>query len=548
MNDISKSALTRFWGLIELYKVPIRHIHVYALFIGIVNLTLPLGIQAIINFLQAGEMTSTWIVLVCFVLLGIAITGILQILQLRIVENIQQDLFTRSAFEIAFRLPKISFSKLDKVHAPELVNRFFDTLTIQKGLPKILIDFSLAVFQILFGLILLTVYSPYFIVLGLVLFLLIWLVISITGPKGMSTSLKESKNKYNLAYWLEEVARVSRTFKMQTEHNFHLKKSDHLVFKYLSSRENHFQVLLRQFQLFVVFKVLLAFGLLVLGGYLVFREQMNIGQFVAAEIIIILVLNSVEKILRVIESIYDVLTALEKIGSITDLGLDNNGGTIKLNPERGIGIRARDMRFRFPDSEKWLLDNISFNLDKGDRALLTGPSGSGKSLILQILAGIYRVNEGEIYVNDIPISNYSRNSLLHNIGICLPTNQIFDGTIRDNILIGRDIKDSWLLEVIRALKLEGPLALLPDGLETKLESGGKRLPRSLIQKLHIARLVVGRPQLVLMEDPLQFIANDEKDAIIDYLTDSQWPWTLLVISDYHYWQTRCAHQIDLTKR
>ena len=131
--------IRRFWNLLKKFRQEIRQIYVYALFIGIVNLTLPLGIQAIINFLQTGELTSTWIILVGFVLVGIAITGLLQVLQFRIVENIQQELFTRSAFEFAYRLPKISFLKLDKIHAPELANRFFDTLTIQKGLPKILI-------------------------------------------------------------------------------------------------------------------------------------------------------------------------------------------------------------------------------------------------------------------------------------------------------------------------------------------------------------------------------------------------------------------------
>ena len=144
-NQTTIPPVQRFWRLLRRYKFELRQIYAYAIFIGIVNLTLPLGIQAIINFLQTGELTTTWIVLVCFVLFGIAVTGTLQVLQLRVVENIQQDLFARSAFEFAYRLPRISFLQLDKIHAPELVNRFFDTLTIQKGLPKILIDFSLSV-------------------------------------------------------------------------------------------------------------------------------------------------------------------------------------------------------------------------------------------------------------------------------------------------------------------------------------------------------------------------------------------------------------------
>ena len=250
--------LRRFWRLLRLYKGKIRQIYVYALFIGIVNLTLPLGIQAIINFLQTGELTTTWLILVGFVLVGIAITGLIQVLQLRIVENIQQDLFARSAFEFAYRLPRISFLQVDKVHFPELVNRFFDTLTIQKGLPKILIDFSLAIFQIIFGLILLTIYSPYFIILGLALAFILWVIFKITGPKGLTTSLKESKQKYLLAHWLEEIARVSRSFKLNAREQYHLQKTDGIVVDYLDSRESHFQVLVSQFKLFIGFKVIVA--------------------------------------------------------------------------------------------------------------------------------------------------------------------------------------------------------------------------------------------------------------------------------------------------
>src|SRR5690606_33525669 len=157
---------SRFWSLLRPFRVEIRQIHFYALLIGLVNLSLPLGIQAIITFLQTGNISTGWIVLVGFVLAGIAITGFLQVLQLRLVEDIQQHIFVRSAFDFAYRLPRIQTAALDDMHAPELVNRFFDTMTIQKGLPKILIDFSLSFFQVLFGLILLAIYSPVFILAG----------------------------------------------------------------------------------------------------------------------------------------------------------------------------------------------------------------------------------------------------------------------------------------------------------------------------------------------------------------------------------------------
>jgi ABC-type bacteriocin/lantibiotic exporter with double-glycine peptidase domain len=541
------SPIGRFWRILKLYRKEIRQIYIYALFIGIVNLTLPLGIQAIINFLQTGQFTTTWLILVGFVLAGIATTGVIQVLQLRIVENIQQDLFSRSAFEFAYRLPKISFLQLDKIHAPELVNRFFDTLTIQKGLPKILIDFSLAIFQIAFGLILLAIYSPYFIILGLALAFILWVIFKITGPKGLTTSLKESKEKYLLAHWLEEIARVSRSFKLISTEKYHLRKTDGIVEEYLGHRENHFQVLVYQFRLFIAFKVIVAAGLLLLGGFLVFQERMNIGQFVAAEIIIILIINSVEKVLLVTETIYDVLTALDKIGYVTDLELDESGGTGTVQEDKGLSLKAKEIVFGFPDEKRKILYSVSFEIQPNEKVVLAGKSGSGKSLLLQILSGIHEIEDGELYINDIPFANYEREQLHNAFGVILPSNQLFEGTFRDNILLGRKIPEQELAEMLEMLRLDEYLIHQPKGIDSEVDSGGRRLPRSIIQKLHIARLIAGKPKLLLIEDPLEFIEDEEKRMIIDYIMDKRRPWTVMVVSDYYYWEEKCDRVIELDK-
>lgn len=543
---MTTTPVTRFWNLLRQYKPELRQIYTYAVFNGIVNLTLPLGIQAIINYIQTGELTSSWIVLVCFVLIGIAVTGIFQVLQLRIVENIQQDLFTRSAFEFAYRIPKITFLQLDKIHAPELVNRAFDTLTIQKGLPKILIDFSLAVFQIAFGLMLLAIYSPYFIILAVALVFILWLIFKVTGPRGLTTSLKESKYKYRLVHWLEEIARVNRSFKLYASTNFHLNKTDDIVVDYLTYREGHFRVLISQFRLFVGFKVIVAAGLLLLGGYLVFEEQMNIGQFVAAEIIIILIINSVEKVIRVIDTIYDVLTALEKIGYVTDLQLDENKGNAVVSATGGLSVKAIDIQFGFPDGKKNIINDLSFSILANERVLLTGKSGSGKTLLMHILAGIYPIEEGELFINDIPLSNYHKDRLYHQLGISFPTNQIFEGTLRENITMGRSITDAALVEITQVLQLNDYLAHRQQGIDSLVASGGRRLPRSIIQKLLIARIIVGKPKILLLEDPLQFVEESEKKRIIDYIMSPERNWTVIVISDFFYWEEKCTQILDLS--
>ncbi len=535
----------RFYGLLRQYKSEIKQIYLYALFIGIVNLTLPIGVQAIINFLQTGELTSTWVLLVVIVIIGVAVTGFLQILQLRVVENVQQDLFARSAFEFAYRLPRIIYLKFDKIYAPELVNRFFDTMTIQKGLPKILIDFSQAIFQIIFGLLLLSIYSPYFILLGTAMFILVWLIYKLTGKVGLETSLMESNYKYKLAHWLEEIARLANSFKLIPRSKLHLEKTDYFSSKYLEYREEHFQVLLKQFKFFVTFRVFLVFGLLFLGGLLVFQEQLNLGQFVAAEIVIILIINSIEKIIRLIDIIYDVLTGLEKIGIVTDMDLDNNNGQIDIDNETELKVVGKNIRFKFPDEERWLLDNISFEINKSDRILLEGKPGSGKSLLLGVISGLYKINEGELYINDHSYNVMKKESVYDNVHLTQGQDQLFNGTLRENIVMGRQIEDRDLNDVINQLGLKQYIAQLPKGIESEILSTGKRMSRSIVQKIILARSVVGKPKLLLLENPLQFLNKEDRNKIIDYLTDEKNEWALVVVSDFDYWKGKCNKKITL---
>ena len=298
----------RFMGLLNLEKKDIFQIFYYAIFSGIVSLSLPLGIQAIINLIQGAQVSTSWVILVILVTLGVAFAGALQLMQLRIIETIQQRIFTRSSFELSYRFPKIKMVELRNYYPPELANRFFDTLIIQKGLSKILIDIPAAILQILFALLLLSFYHPFFIVFGILLLTLIWVVFRFTAKRGLETSLIESKNKYKVAHWIQEIARTLVSFKLSGNTSLAINKNDNLVSDYLTSRENHFKILMTQFIQMISFKVIVTASLLLIGGALVLNQEMNIGQFVAAEIIIILVIASVEKLILGLESFYVVLT------------------------------------------------------------------------------------------------------------------------------------------------------------------------------------------------------------------------------------------------
>ncbi|MCB9223869.1 MAG: ATP-binding cassette domain-containing protein [Crocinitomicaceae bacterium] len=532
-----RQPIKRFWMLLKPDKLEIRNVYLYALFNGLVYLTLPIGIQAIINLIQGGQVSTSWIVLVIFVILGIVFNGILTISQMRIVENLQQKIFTRAAFEFAYRIPRIKLEALYKHYAPELMNRFFDIVSVQKGLSKILIEFSTASIQIMFGLILLSFYHPFFIIFSLILLALIYAIFKLTARRGLTTSLKESKSKYRVVHWLEEMARNNVTFKLAGETDLPLEKTDDETEGYIEYREKHFKVLMLQFSLMVGFKVVVAAGLLIIGSILVMEQQMNIGQFVASEIIILMIISAVEKLITSLETIYDVLTSLEKIAQVTDLEIEEETG-LNISDhcnDKGLQVEMNNVSFSYPGSDKKVLDSLSLKLESGKNILLTGENNSGKSTLLHLIAGVYAPKSGFISYNDYPQGNLNPQNLRSIIGDCLMEEQLFEGTIFENIAIGR--KNATFENVrwaVENLGLSEFIKSLPKGFDTVIDPEGRKFSKGVIDKLLLARSIADKPKLLLIKDAFQSIRNDEKKQFIDFLLRKDQPWTLVAVSSNEY--------------
>ncbi len=538
--------LKRFYHLLELDKKDVYQIFFYAIFAGLVSLSLPLGIQAIINFIQSGRVSASWIVLIILVVIGVALTGILSLMQLRITENLQQKIFVRSSFEFATRIPKIKFEELSDTYPPELANRFFDTMTIQKGTSKLLIDFSAALLQIIFGLILLSLYHPYFIVLGFLLFILLYLIFKLSYKPGLETSAKASKYKYKVAGWLQEMARNNYSFRNEINYDYALQKNDNYVSEYLNYRESLFNVLKRQFSQLIVFKIIITASLLSIGGYLVISQQMNIGQFVAAEIIILLVISSVEKIILSLETFYDVLTAVEKIGLVTDLDLEED--TINENKKcyTAITLEVENVSLKFPETKSKILNDINLKIEQGERIFIEGANGSGKTTLIRILSGLLHPTSGSLYINDATFIKIDLKQYRSQIGSVIHGETPFEGSLLENIIFNdQSISPDDLKWAIDGVQLTTFVKSLPKSLETSLFPEGKKISSSNAQKILLARSIIHKPKILFYEDPTDTMDEKVANEIIDFITSQKNNWTIIVSSKNPYWKTKCSRTITM---
>ena len=545
---MSKTNLTtwkRFIGLLKLEKKDFMQILYYAIFAGVVNLSVPLGIQAIINLIQGARISTSWIVLVSLVTLGVGFVGVLQLMQIRILENVQQKIFTRASFEFTYRFPKIKMSQLHNFYPPELANRFFDVLSIQKGISKLVLDFPAAIFQITFGLILLSLYHPFFIFYGILLVLLIFLVFRFTGKAGLNTSIKESKMKYRIAHWIQEVARTLVSFKISGRTNLAITKNDKLVSKYLDARENHFRILRLQFIQMIGFKVLITAGLLIIGGLLVLNQQMNIGQFVAAEIIILLIISSVEKMIIGLENFYDVLTSLEKLGEVVDKELEPVNEDKSFAENASLTIELKNIGYATADGTE-ILKDINLKIEPGDKIILDGPNGSGKSTLLKIIAGLLEPTSGKIYVNGISLQNINLNHYRSLLGQSISEESPFEGTLLENITFGdKTISQKEISEVLRDTGLIDFVKEQPKGLDAVIFPEGRQLPHTIAKKIVLARSIVRKPHLLILNDPLNQIDENEVERILNFLFSPNQNWSIIVTSQDRIWRKYANKKISL---
>lgn len=530
MRNSLSSALIKLHRLIMTDKRDAGSVYFFAIAGGLISLTLPLGIQTIISFVMAARLSTSIVILIAIVILGVFLNGLMQVRQIQVIERIRQKIFTRYSLEFSHKIPQLSPQQLDDYYLPEVVNRFFDIPAFAKSIEKIMLDIPASVIQILFGLIILAFYHPVFIAFGAFVLLALIIIIRITSPRGFETNLISSNYKYETAGWLEEMARGVKTFKYSKGASLHMKKTDALIGKYLESRTAHFKILTLQYWSLIVFKILIVAAMLIAGTWLLLDQQINVGQFIAADIIIILIISSVEKLISTLDNVYDSLSSIEKISKITDSSVEESGN-LSFDNSEGCNVIFKGVGFKYPNGSV-ALNEISFTASPNKIICFSGTSGSGRSTLLRLLTGAYTGFTGSILLNDVPIKNYLLNDLRIHTGTLLADQDIFRGSILENLTMGNE--NITMTEITSLAEITGLSTYIMSeekGYDTVLDPTGKRISKHIKQKIKLIRALAGKPSLLLLEDPLLDLSEVEKENVVGYLKRSCNATTIIISND-----------------
>lgn len=511
----------------------------FSVAVGILMLATPVTVQALVNFVTFGGLIQPLIVLGILLFAFLALGGAIRVVQTYVIEVMQRRLFVRVVADLAGRLPRVTAECYDRQNGPELVNRFFDVVTVQKVAAMLLLDGATVLLQAFVGLLILAFYHPFLLAFDVILVLSLGFVVVVLGRGAIGTAIQESKAKYAVAAALEEMARYPLVFKLAGAADFARRKADALATSYVEARSSHFSIVLRQIIGFITIQVIAATALLTLGGGLVLEGQLTLGQLVAAELIVSTILASFFKLGKQLENVYDLLAAVDKLGHLMDLPLERATGVTHHGDTGMAGLRVRNVAFEF-EPNKPIISDLSFDVQPDERVCVIGRHGSGKSVLADLLFGLRRANSGQIELNGFDVRELSLRTLREQVALVRGVETI-DGTIEDNVRMGRPgVTPEDVRSVLNDVGLLDEIRKLPDGLLTALTPTGKPLSAGQASRLMVARAMVGRPKVLILDDVLDDLDSEARDWVLSAIVQPDRRWSVIILGRHDY----TGHGVD----
>ncbi len=501
--------------LLKAEKRDIFIVVIYSTFVSLLGLVVPLSSQAVVNAVALGVFSRQLVVLCVVVFIAMLAIAVMVVLERQVVDFIQRRLFVTTAFDIVQRIPRLREDSIRGMYVPELVNRFFDVITVQKVIGKFLLEGVGALLMLLTGLLVLFLYHPFFLVYDLVFLAFIPVLIFLLGRGALTTSLAVSNAKYSTAAWLEEVARNQRSIKLDGAADYAADKLDVLNVEYVDAKARHFRIMARQMLGSYIFKAFATVGILALGGILVLEEAISLGQLVAAEIIIVMIIGAIEKLLVQFDDFYDFTAAIYKLQTIAMLPTEHTVGQALPMIHEGDSIVLEDVSFT--DGSSSVLRGVSLSISAGHHVSIVGGSGSGKSTIAKLIIGLLLPTRGQVRINGVDTKLADLVSLREHVGYMDPDDALVPGSVRENITLGRIVTEQDIDAVMQLCLLRDEVRRLPRGIETEVLALGANLSYSVRRRILLARVLLGKPSIIIIDSAFQGLEDGLKMRLVDSL-------------------------------
>lgn len=542
-SEDTPTPFRRLLSLLRPEREDVYSIVLYSVFIGLISLAVPIAVQQLVNTVAFGGLVQPVVILALLLLMGLTFGASLSAFQAYVAEYLQRRIFVRACVHLATHLPRVTIDAFGVRHGPEQVNRFFDLVTLHKMSARLLLEGSAVLLQTATGILVLSFYHPLMLALSVVLLAAMAFVLVTMGRGGPSSAIKESTAKYALADWYEELVRHGAAFRSRSGRAYVAARADALAASWVENRSKHFRIAFRQVIGTLGLQVLVNSLVLALGGFLVVSGELTLGQLVASEIIVAAVVTAFARLGKQLESFYDLLAAVDKVGTLFDLQTERDRGRRVETRSGPAHLETFGLEHAFNGRPN--LGGLHLDVQPGERVAITGGPASGKSTLVDLACGLREPTSGRIEIDGEDLRELQLESMREEL-FCLRDAEIFSGSILENVRISR--AEATAADVSTALESVGLLdefRSLPDGLQTKIATDGLPLTRSQIARMMFARALVARPRLLAVDGELPHLEGPIRERVLDALFDARRDWTLLVVSGRSDVLERVDRKIDV---
>lgn len=531
----------RLFALLRLDIRDIVTIAVFAFGAGILTLATPLTIESLVNVVSWGTYLQPLFVLGLLLFGCLGIAGILRILQSVVVEMIQRRQFVRIIGDLSHRFARANRKALAGIYPREFANRLFDIMTIQKASAVLLLDGINILLTTILGLLLLAFYHPYLLGFDLILVISMVTITYVLGRGGVRTAIEESATKYKVAHWLQDVIASPSTFKINGGSKFAIARANRLTTEYLRARASQFRVVIRQVIFAIGLQVIASTALLGLGGWLVIQEQLTLGQLVASELVVTVVVGAFAKAGKSLEKFYDLLAGIDKVGYLLDIKVDPKLSPVQL-PDGPADLNWDSLDIMAGGN---LCHVPNQKIEAGSTVALWGDDFETASNVARAIAGLIRPEHGLCEIGGFEAFHVSTVGDGGNVGYSGEP-EIIHATIAENVSLGRNgIGESKLNQTLRELGLWKRIANLPQQTSTMLQTGGYPLSRRESTILTLARATVAQPKVLVIDGALDDLDIQTLKQVWSYLTDRNRGWTLIVATSRDDIRKWCNQVIEI---
>ena len=493
------------WNLLKKERAYYSSVVILSIFLSLISLAIPVSVQSLVNTVTFGVLLQPIIVLSFLLLFILGINVFLNALLLKTLEFFQQHFFAKMSLSVVEKILGSNIKKLNQINQNNLSHRYYDIMTVQKSMTTILSDGVFITLQLFVGMILISLYHPYFLIFDLILIVSLVLIWKLLGKAAIKTAISESYAKYDMGNWINEISRIHTLFRRHSK--LALSKAESLTFKYLKARNNHFRYLFAQVMgLFILYAFLSAFVLGV-GGYLVVIGQLSMGQLVAAEIIVTLILTSLTKFGKILEKLYDLTAALDKLNIFNEL--DEYEKSIIISNR----IEMNELQVQNSSGEIY---TFNVKLEPHHRYLLKSEDQSKLNTLIGLLKGYRQIVKGHFHIKCVADTDHTDYLMIRNFFL-LERPEIIRGTIEENLILQEDVDIQFMNDLLEKIELEQSITLLDNGLQTVLSSDGSPLSYKSILKLEIIRAILFRPLFIVLTPTFKVFSRRERDMIVDLL-------------------------------